>query len=398
MKALTRFAVSVISIGIFTACDSSQTEVTDDALTLSVPQIEQLRTTRSDHDGVRMLVYVDSNLQHDVANDTYELARIELSVPNDGFNLRIEWIDRAVNDVILADYTSTVSPPYSDLSLDEFIYNIEHDYDGDGVTNLKEIYRNTNLRLQDTLPQLIDIPPSRSTNNCFDIGTNNPVVENDATPEREAALEDVCLCYSFQMSENEVTFAQYAAFADEEGLDLPIDQGTSPWDWEKYNHPVVNVAYVDAEAYANWVGEKLELDASDSATKIRPPTEAEWEFAARAGMGLSAEFYSGVSPPGFENINSASGTRPVQRATSNSNPWGLYDIHGNVMEWSCSASTNNDGYRVNNDAFVCASAGRRTVRGGSYSRDEIEARFSSRLLNVRVGIPAVEGFNSNAPV
>lgn len=329
-----------------------------------------------------MLVYVDSNLQHDVANDTYVPAQIELSVPNDGFKLKIEWIDRTVNDIILGNYTSAVSAPYSDLSLDKFIYNIEHDFDGDGVTNLKEIYRNSNPRLQDTLPQLIDIPPNRSTSNCFDIGTNNPVAQNGITFETEAALENVCLCYGFQMSENEITYAQYAAFADEEGLDLPIDQDTSPWDWEKYDHPVVNVAYVDAEAYANWVGEKFELDAFNSATKIRPPTEAEWEFAARAGMGLSAEFYSGVSPPGFENINSAtSGTQPVTRATSNSNPWGLYDIHGNVMEWSCSASTNIGGYRVTNDAFECASTGGRTVRGGSYLRDELAARYTSRLLN-----------------
>jgi len=103
---------------------------------------------------------------------------------------------------------------------------------------------------------------------------------------------------------------------------------------DRKDHPVVQVAFEDAEAYAAWAGKEL-------------PTEAEWEFAARGGLE-GAEFAWGneLTPGGthrantwqgpfpYENTNADgwSGTSPVGEFPPNA--FGLYDMIGNVWEWT----------------------------------------------------------------
>ena len=102
----------------------------------------------------------------------------------------------------------------------------------------------------------------------------------------------------------------------------------------KAKHPVVHVAYEDAEAYAKWIGKEL-------------PTEAEWEFAARGGLG-GAEFVWGdeFTPGGKQMANTWQGEFPWQNlkedgfegiapvASFPPNGYGLYDMAGNVWEWT----------------------------------------------------------------
>ena len=106
-------------------------------------------------------------------------------------------------------------------------------------------------------------------------------------------------------------------------------------------HPVVHIAYADAEAYAAWAGKDL-------------PTEAEWEFAARGGLE-GAEFAWGdeFMPKGkpmantwqgefpYENtlLDGFEGTSPVGRFPPNG--YGLYDVAGNVWEWTTDWYTSN---------------------------------------------------------
>ena len=100
------------------------------------------------------------------------------------------------------------------------------------------------------------------------------------------------------------------------------------------NHPVVHVAYEDAEAYAKWAGKEL-------------PTEAEWEFAARGGLD-GAEFAWGdeLTPGGKQMANTWQGEFPWQNLLADGyectapvgsfppNGYGLYDMAGNVWEWT----------------------------------------------------------------
>jgi formylglycine-generating enzyme len=101
-----------------------------------------------------------------------------------------------------------------------------------------------------------------------------------------------------------------------------------------HDHPVVHIAYQDAEAYAAWAGKEL-------------PTEAEWEFAARGGLD-GAEFAWGdeFAPGGKPMANTWQGAFPNENITTDgyertspvrvfpANNYGLYDMIGNVWEWT----------------------------------------------------------------
>jgi formylglycine-generating enzyme len=101
----------------------------------------------------------------------------------------------------------------------------------------------------------------------------------------------------------------------------------------KAHHPVVQVAYEDAEAYASWAGRRL-------------PSEAEWEYAARAGGGTTYAWGEEVQPEGRLMANTWQGHFPYQNTGANGwvgtspvgsfppNGFGLSDMIGNVWEWT----------------------------------------------------------------
>jgi sulfatase modifying factor 1 len=110
--------------------------------------------------------------------------------------------------------------------------------------------------------------------------------------------------------------------------------------------PVVHVCYDDAQAYAQWAGKRL-------------PTEAEWEYAARAGQHTTAPYYWGkeLTPNGQWRANIFQGDFPTGNTLADGfegvapvksfppNAWGLYDLEGNVWEW-CSDYYRPDYYRA----------------------------------------------------
>ena len=102
---------------------------------------------------------------------------------------------------------------------------------------------------------------------------------------------------------------------------------------EKDNHPVVHVSYEDAMAYCNWAGRRL-------------PTEAEWEFAARGGKRDKIYFWGDLTDKLSSYVNSWEGEFPVDNTQADGfeksapiktyppNGYGLYEISGNVWEWT----------------------------------------------------------------
>jgi formylglycine-generating enzyme required for sulfatase activity len=124
----------------------------------------------------------------------------------------------------------------------------------------------------------------------------------------------------FYMGRYPVTNEEYGGFLAENS-DVPEPRYWADRQYNQPHQPVVGVCWKDAQQYANWAGLQL-------------PSEAQWEFACRSGT--ETRFYSGdaeedLSRVGWYTENSGDKPRPVGEKEPNT--FGLYDIHGNVLEW-----------------------------------------------------------------
>ena len=175
--------------------------------------------------------------------------------------------------------------------------------------------------------KMISIPEG-----SFVMGSNGE--EDDENPQHKVTLS------SFMIGETEITQAQYEAII-----------GTNPSRWKGDTLPVEQVSWYDAVKYCNLLSDKSGLDhCYDESTwkcvfnknGFRLPTEAEWEYACRAGT--ITKFYTGENSSdlriaGWFKSNSNQHTHPV--GEKGQNLWGLYDMHGNVWEWCNDFYSNN---------------------------------------------------------
>jgi formylglycine-generating enzyme required for sulfatase activity len=173
-----------------------------------------------------------------------------------------------------------------------------------------------------------------------------------------------------------VTFAQWDAARDaarEAGARLPAaeDQG-----WGRETRPVINVSWEDARDYIRWLNGRLNL--TDPLTAYRLPTEAEWEYACRAGTTTPFSFGETITTEqaNFDGNYAYGGaarskvylkrTTPV--ASFPPNAFRLHDMHGNVYEWCADAwNKTYDGAPTDGPAWLTGDTSLRVVRGGSWS-------------------------------
>ncbi len=144
--------------------------------------------------------------------------------------------------------------------------------------------------------------------------------------------------------------------------------------WSDGNYPVESVSWNDAMAYCQWLSEK-------SGKNYRLPTEAEWEYACRAGT--TTDYYWGDEINGnycWYEDNSGGTIHPVGKKRPNA--WGLYDMSGNVWEW-CSDWYEENYYSSSllNNPTGPASGLNRVIRGGSWGLDEDAIGFRSAERN-----------------
>jgi len=179
--------------------------------------------------------------------------------------------------------------------------------------------------------------------------------DNDETRHR------VKLMKSFHLGRTEVTQGQWKAV-----------MGTTPWKDEDYtregdDYPAVNVSWDDAVEFCRKLSEK-------EGVEYRLTTEAEWEYACRAGTTTAFSFGDDESQLGmyawFTNLNSNTAADVDEFyahivGQKKPNPWGLCDMHGNVFEWCQDWHAE---YRSGEftDSAGPASGSNRVVRGGSW--------------------------------
>jgi formylglycine-generating enzyme len=249
----------------------------------------------------------------------------------------------------------------------------------------------------------------------FDLGSERGYA--DERPLRHSRVE------SFWIDRTEVTNAEFASFVDATGYvteaefhtgaavfrkpdpGVPVAEG-SWWhlvagaDWRhpegpgsnidgRGHEPVVDVTYADAQAYAKWLGRSL-------------PSEAQWEYAAKAGLpnDLSdsalrdaqghpqANFWQGHFPFEDSGEDGYSGRAPVGCYAPN--PWGLQDMVGNVWEWTTDIGQSDPGGSEQVPVLTGVASPRHIIKGGSFlcSADYcVRARAASRQAQ-EVDLPA----------
>ncbi len=140
---------------------------------------------------------------------------------------------------------------------------------------------------------------------------------------------------AFRMARTETTFGQFAAFVAATGYRTTAEKAGVPGTWKspgfKVHHtqPVVYVTPSDAMAYCAFIGARL-------------PTDAEWEYAARAGAA-TRHFWGEALDASYLWYRGNSHDRPHPVATKRPNAWGLFDVEGNVWEWALSPLEKGDG-------------------------------------------------------
>jgi formylglycine-generating enzyme len=236
----------------------------------------------------------------------------------------------------------------------------------DNLSKLQEIYNSTpEIRITKSFdPHTAKADNNTGTSN---LSINKPVIEfvnipagtfTMGSPSSEKGRKDDEIQHqvtlsSFKMSKYPITFEQYDAFCEATGRNKP---GASV----RGKNPVSRVTWDDARAFAEWMGCRL-------------PTEAEWEYAARANT--TTPFYTGDCLTSDQaNFD---GSKPLPVGSFPPNAFGLYDMHGNILQWC------NDWYgEYNADEKINPKGpekgNNKIIRGGGWGNAAWECRSAYR--------------------
>lgn len=232
----------------------------------------------------------------------------------------------------------------------------------------------------------------------FTMGSNSDEAEADEKPARVVKVDP------FAIAQHEITVGEFQRFVDAKNYTTNAELGGGCYTWNregyKYrpgtswrnpgfgqasNHPVTCVSWYDASGYVRWLRKQ-------TGGSYRLPTEAEWEFAARAESvterywGISADNackYGNVADQAAEEAFTGWTIQPCNDgfvytmpvAKKLSNEFGLYDMLGNVWEWTCSVYAD----LKDKQAGQCGPGeGLRVLRGGSWTYEPAWVRTTIR--------------------
>ncbi len=198
-------------------------------------------------------------------------------------------------------------------------------------------------------------------------------------------LHRVRLTQPFYLASHEVTVAQFRKFVDETGYRTSLEAVKSPpFTWKTLaakqagdQCPVIGVSWEDATAFCRWLGKRFRLDCA-------LPTEAQWEYACRAGSAAKWSFGDDTTDLAKHALcEKAANAGPAPVGGMQANAFGLFDMHGNADEW-CLDWHKVDFYgRSPADDPACLEsttdpASGRVVRGGAWNLPAWWTRAASR--------------------
>jgi len=193
----------------------------------------------------------------------------------------------------------------------------------------------------------------------FQMGSPPPEEGRDS---EEGPQHTVTIRQGFYLGKYEITQAQWTRV-----------MGRNPSKYRGTNRPVEQISWEDAQAFIH------KLNQAAGAAVYRLPTEAEWEYACRAGTTTRWSLGDDESPLGeyawYEGNNSPHGTKEIGRKKPNL--WGLYDMHGNVWEW-CQDRKGSYPSGSQIDPMGSTTGSNRIIRGGGFFSPARNARSAAR--------------------
>ncbi|MEM6625099.1 MAG: SUMF1/EgtB/PvdO family nonheme iron enzyme [Pseudomonadota bacterium] len=246
-------------------------------------------------------------------------------------------------------------------------------------------------------PEMVVIPSGR-----FVMGSPS---SEEGRDDDEGPVRTVRIDYQFAVGKYEVTWAEWGACVADGTCDDagPASTGGDEG-WGRGSRPVINVDWNDAQAYAGWLSRK-------TGKTYRLLSEAEWEYAARAGT-TSAYPWGNDRNGGCAYSNAADIT--AKREDSNwttstcddgvgkktalvgryqANAFGLHDMIGNVWEWTQDCwNASYSGGPSNGSAWTIGECSRRVLRGGSWSHIPQSLRSANRLRGTTADRGSLVGF------
>jgi formylglycine-generating enzyme required for sulfatase activity len=227
---------------------------------------------------------------------------------------------------------------------------------------------------------MVTLPPGR-----FRMGASKT---EEGTSSDERPVHDVHIAHAFAIGKYPVTFAQWdAGRAAGANLAEPSDEG-----WGREDRPVINVSWDDVREWIDWFNARLGLARRPDAYRL--PSEAEWEYACRAGTTTPFSFGRTISPLdanydvrktyGKDGVTGEYLGRTTPVGQYPANRFGLHDMHGNVWEWC--EDTWHDSYRrapADGSAWLTGNKSLRVVRGGSWLSLPLYLRSADRGRNLR---------------
>ena len=191
--------------------------------------------------------------------------------------------------------------------------------------------------------------------------------------DHEGPQHEVTIAEPFAVGKYEVTLDEWEACVKGGGCNdyEPDDRG-----WGGGRRPAINVSWNDAQTYVAWLSQ-------ETGEPYRLPSEAEWEYVARAGTTTRYSSGDEITPESANYGGKAAETTEVGSYPPNS--WVLHDVHGNVWEWVEDCWQDSyEGAPSDGSAWTNGNCGLQVLRGGSWHNNPGSLRSANRYWNFAV--------------